>query len=437
MNRTAVITGYYHPKNKIFLQTCLTALQEQTYGSFDIYIYNNTKDTDALKEFEQIYDNLNVITTYSNLGFSGGNNAALRVVIDSGRYKYVALLNDDTKPNQEWLKKLVNKAESDSSIGAVASKLIFFEKYVRLKFSLDNKAETESIKFISTKFRESSYDKFFYREGFSPTEADENGNFNRTQNSFVIDVPVGDFKTHKLDITLDSPIELGGSLINLQIGDYSGKLKLKPGLNTYMEMIPHDTIKKNQFDLIQNASSGITAQFQGYDIGCIQKAGEITAQPEIDNGQYDKLEDAEMFCGGAVLLRVEALKEVGIFDPYFFNYYEDADLSLRIKKADWRIVFEPGAVVRHIHAGSSGEWSDFFMYHITKNRIAFVTKNFGIKAIVYVWILILKESLYSLKSTIKNFKNFDKLKIYLRSIAVSIINTPVLILKRFKLIKIK
>jgi GT2 family glycosyltransferase len=58
---------------------------------------------------------------------------------------------------------------------------------------------------------------------------------------------------------------------------------------------------------------------------------------------------------------------LGGFDERFFMYYEDVDLSWRMRRNGLHIVFEPRSVVRHIHAGSSGEWSPSFRYHVTRN----------------------------------------------------------------------
>ena len=44
------------------------------------------------------------------------------------------------------------------------------------------------------------------------------------------------------------------------------------------------------------------------------------------------------FSGGGVLLRSELLAQVGLFDPAFFAYYEDSDLSWRAARAGWGTV---------------------------------------------------------------------------------------------------
>jgi GT2 family glycosyltransferase len=51
--------------------------------------------------------------------------------------------------------------------------------------------------------------------------------------------------------------------------------------------------------------------------------------------------------GHGMLLRSAALREVGLFDPDFFMYYEDIDLCLRLHDAGWQIWCEPRSVMWH------------------------------------------------------------------------------------------
>ncbi len=51
--------------------------------------------------------------------------------------------------------------------------------------------------------------------------------------------------------------------------------------------------------------------------------------------------------GGAALLRVSLLRQVGLFDPAYFAYYEDVDLSLRAVQAGSQSWYVRGAVARH------------------------------------------------------------------------------------------
>ncbi|MCZ2441630.1 MAG: glycosyltransferase family 2 protein [Burkholderiales bacterium] len=51
--------------------------------------------------------------------------------------------------------------------------------------------------------------------------------------------------------------------------------------------------------------------------------------------------------GAAVLLRTRALREVGGFEPRFFMYCEDVDLSWRLRCAGWRLRYLPQCAVVH------------------------------------------------------------------------------------------
>jgi GT2 family glycosyltransferase len=51
--------------------------------------------------------------------------------------------------------------------------------------------------------------------------------------------------------------------------------------------------------------------------------------------------------GHGMLLRTAALRNIGLFDPEFFMYYEDIDLCLRLRDGGWQIWCEPRAVMWH------------------------------------------------------------------------------------------
>lgn len=67
--------------------------------------------------------------------------------------------------------------------------------------------------------------------------------------------------------------------------------------------------------------------------------------------------DAGWLSGACVLVRAEAYREVGGFDPAYFMYFEDVDLGDRLGKAGWRNVYIPEAVVTHTGAHSTSRES--------------------------------------------------------------------------------
>jgi N-acetylglucosaminyl-diphospho-decaprenol L-rhamnosyltransferase len=59
--------------------------------------------------------------------------------------------------------------------------------------------------------------------------------------------------------------------------------------------------------------------------------------------------------GAALLLRREALEEVGLFDEGFFIYSEEVDLQLRLRRAGWEVHYFPGVTVVHHESQFSAE----------------------------------------------------------------------------------
>ncbi len=58
------------------------------------------------------------------------------------------------------------------------------------------------------------------------------------------------------------------------------------------------------------------------------------------------------FSAACVLLRRAAFEAVGGFDERFFMYFEDVDLSRRLRLAGWRLARVEGAVAYHVKGGS-------------------------------------------------------------------------------------
>jgi GT2 family glycosyltransferase len=73
--------------------------------------------------------------------------------------------------------------------------------------------------------------------------------------------------------------------------------------------------------------------------------------------------------GGAVLLRCAALARVGLFDPDYFAYYEDVDLSLRAAALGIGRWYCSNAVARHRFGATFGPGSPQQRYLLGKNHL--------------------------------------------------------------------
>jgi GT2 family glycosyltransferase len=79
--------------------------------------------------------------------------------------------------------------------------------------------------------------------------------------------------------------------------------------------------------------------------------------------EYNKITDVPFLSGCFMLLRNEALQNVGLFDERFFLYFEDADLSRRIHQR-YRTMFYPDVTVQHVHERKSYKDFRILMHHI-------------------------------------------------------------------------
>ncbi|HTC70268.1 MAG TPA: glycosyltransferase family 2 protein [Acidothermaceae bacterium] len=95
---------------------------------------------------------------------------------------------------------------------------------------------------------------------------------------------------------------------------------------------------------------------------------------EPDDGRFVEAEDVFAFSGTAAAIRVLAARDAGSFDPSFFLYYEDTDLSWRLQLAGWRVRYAPDAIVHHVHAASSDISSKAFAFYNERNRLLMLAK---------------------------------------------------------------
>jgi GT2 family glycosyltransferase len=109
-NILAVVVTY---NRKELLKENIEALINQEYNKLDILVINN-KSTDGTEEilskYKSEYENFDYITLPENIGGAGGFSYGVKEAIIK-KYDYLWLMDDDTIPNTDALKSLVNKSE--------------------------------------------------------------------------------------------------------------------------------------------------------------------------------------------------------------------------------------------------------------------------------------------------------------------------------------
>lgn len=84
---------------------------------------------------------------------------------------------------------------------------------------------------------------------------------------------------------------------------------------------------------------------------------------ELHGSGYDKIMFVPYLSGCFMVLRTEALKEVGLFDERFFMYPEDIDLTRRIA-VRYETIFFPECTVVHEHTASSKKSLRMLWVHV-------------------------------------------------------------------------
>lgn len=87
------------------------------------------------------------------------------------------------------------------------------------------------------------------------------------------------------------------------------------------------------------------------------------ASYELSDANPTDVFEAPYLSGCFMLMRREALKEVGLFDERYFLYFEDVDLSRRINES-WSTVYFGQAVIYHYFQRGSYNSFKLLLYHL-------------------------------------------------------------------------
>ncbi len=117
--------------------------------------------------------------------------------------------------------------------------------------------------------------------------------------------------------------------------------------------------------ICEDASIGIlSGKLLGYDLETDKPSGRLDStgimrkwygrwydrgQGEPDCKQYEIPQLMPALCGALLFCRKKALQSVGdtVFDSDFFLYKEDIELSLRMRKEDWKLLYHPAIIAYH------------------------------------------------------------------------------------------
>jgi GT2 family glycosyltransferase len=110
--------------------------------------------------------------------------------------------------------------------------------------------------------------------------------------------------------------------------------------------------------------------------------------------KHDKPAEVDQPMGACLLVRKGIIDKLGAFDPKYYMFFDEVDLCFRIKKAGWKIIFDPASSVMH-HGGTAvKKWSPLRLSRVwTASRNYFFKKHYGDIALLALYLIDIAKAL--------------------------------------------
>lgn len=118
---------------KKFLPDLFKSVFSQTYKNTEIIFVDNASLDNPGSFIKKKHQSIKTIFNKNNLGYAGAANQGIK----ESQGKYILILNPDIFLKEDFIEKLIKRAEKDQNIGAVSGKM--------LSWSFTNKEKTDII----------------------------------------------------------------------------------------------------------------------------------------------------------------------------------------------------------------------------------------------------------------------------------------------------
>ncbi len=103
-----------------------------------------------------------------------------------------------------------------------------------------------------------------------------------------------------------------------------------------------------------------------------------------DDGAGSDVYESFGVCAAAALYRTKSLNQLGGFDDRFFCFYEDVDVSIRLRLAGHRCAVVRSAVVDHVGGASFEGKSDLADFLVARNQWWLLVKNMPVLLLIAI-----------------------------------------------------
>lgn len=135
-------------------------------------------------------------------------------------------------------------------------------------------------------------------------------------------------------------------------------------------------------DLRPTVSWGFFPRARHHWLGCLDPArlwlrGRLALRVTVAPGRGEPSRPVEYVTGACLLLRRQALQEVGPLDERFFMYFEETDWCYRARQAGWEVWYCAEAEVQHLEGRAAQRALGFAQRQFQKSYRLFVAKHYG------------------------------------------------------------
>lgn len=132
-------------------------------------------------------------------------------------------------------------------------------------------------------------------------------------------------------------------------------------------MVSPKIVYYNRGELVQYAGSNGINPWTGRG----KKRGSL----QVDNGQFDFVQETQLVHGACLMVSRELLEKAGMLHEEYFLYYEEHDWAERAKKKGFKMYYAGTSKIYHKASVTTGSESPLKSYYMARNRIMFLRRN--------------------------------------------------------------
>lgn len=157
--------------------------------------------------------------------------------------------------------------------------------------------------------------------------------------------------------------------------------------------------------------------------------GRIFSQIEKDEGQYDDIIPITWASTCAFFARRKTIIKAGLFDPIYFAYAEEVDMSLKLWKMGYKVVYFPKVEVFHKGAAAWKKLQEKKTFLIHRNHLILYLKCFPLSQYFFSFFYRIILEYMSIIYYIMVHSSLQIFSVLLSHLAV-LINLPIIFYKR-------